>query len=121
MAPHIVGAEIIQLPIPSYGVKSCLSADDRSVLWSIPNFEHALTGIAKNCSRNGMQLSLDIVKQRLVHHSSYMVVYNLIVIEGRCIGPLRIRSQALIEGRRKQNTLQLARKSVASNTVYARP
>ena len=58
MAPHIVGAEVVQFPIPSYGVKSCLSADEGSMLWSIPNFEHALTGIAE---RTGMQLIPDSV------------------------------------------------------------
>ena len=74
MAPHIVGAEIIQNPIPSYGVKSCLGADYGSMLGSIPNLEHALTGIAENSPRTGGQLNLDIVKQRLVYHSPYMIV-----------------------------------------------
>ncbi len=97
MAPHIDGAEIIQNPIPSYGVKSCLGADDGSTLWSIPNLEHALTGIAENSPRTGVQLSLDHVKQRLEYHSPYIVLNILILIDGQCIGPLTIRSQALLK------------------------
>ena len=120
MAPHIVGAEIIQLPIPSYGFKSCLSADDGSMLWPIPNFEHALTGIAENSFRTGMQLSLDTVRQRPIYHSSYMILNNLILLDGRCIDSLTIKPQDLIEDKCEQNMLQLARKSVASNTIYAR-
>ena len=77
MAPHIVGAEVIQFPIPSYGVKSCLGADDGSMLWSIPNLEHALAGIAENRSRTRMQASIDIFEQRPeqpVYHPPYMVL-----------------------------------------------
>lgn len=114
MAPHIVGAEIIQNPIPSYGIKSCLGADDGSMLWSIPNLEHALTGITENSPRTGVQLSLDTVKQRLVYHSPYIILNSLILIDGQCIDSLTIRSQALlkVKGRSRQNTQQLARKSV---------
>ena len=50
MAPHVIDIEIIQLPIPSYGIKSLLGADDGSMLWPIPDFEHALTRIADNRS-----------------------------------------------------------------------
>ena len=48
MTPHVVDAEVIQLPVPSYGVKSCLGADDGGMLWPIPDLEHALTGIAED-------------------------------------------------------------------------
>ena len=65
MAPHVVDAEVIQLPVPSYGVKGRLGADDGSVLWSVPDFEHALTGIAENRVGTRMQLSLDIFEQSL--------------------------------------------------------
>ena len=68
MPPHVVGAEVIELPIPSYGVKSCLGADDGSVLGSVPDLEHALTGIAENrfCySMALVQLSLNVFEQRL--------------------------------------------------------
>lgn len=47
MAPHVVDAEVIQFPIPSYGIKCCLGANYGSTLGSIPDLEHALTGIAK--------------------------------------------------------------------------
>lgn len=67
MAAHLVDAEVIQLPIPSYCVEFCLGTNDGSTLWSIPDLEHSLTGIAENRfrTRMRMQLSLDIFKQGL--------------------------------------------------------
>ena len=60
MSPHVVDAEVIQHPVPSYGIKGRLGADDGSMLWPVPDFEHALTGIAENRVGTRMQLSLDI-------------------------------------------------------------
>ena len=60
MIPHIVGDEVIQYPVPSYGVESRLGADDGSTLWSIPDFEHFLTGIAENRFMTRMQVRLDL-------------------------------------------------------------
>ena len=77
MAPHIIDAEVIQLPIPSHGVKSYLGANDGGMLWSVPDFEHALTGIAENRSRTWIRSSLDILKQRLervIYHFPCMVL-----------------------------------------------
>lgn len=65
MAPHIVGAEVIQLPIPSYGVKSRLGSDDGSMLRSVPDSEHALTGVAEDRTRPRTQWSLDMFHERL--------------------------------------------------------
>ena len=79
MPPHIVDAELIQLPVPSYGVKSCLGADDGGMLWSIPDLEHALTGITEDRFMTWMQLSLDIftqILQYVAYHSPYMVLYE---------------------------------------------
>ena len=79
MPPHVVDAEVIQLPVPSYGVKSCLGADDGGMLWSIPDLEHALTGIAENRFMTGIKLSLDSftqVLQQVVCHSPYLVLYR---------------------------------------------
>ena len=65
MPPHVVDAEVIQLPVPSYGVKRGLRADDGGMLWSVPDLEHALTGIAEDRLMIWMKLSLDIFTQVL--------------------------------------------------------
>ena len=62
MAPHVIDVEIIKLAIPSHGIKSLLGADDGSILGPVPNFEHALTGIAEDRSRTPLR---DMFEQRL--------------------------------------------------------
>lgn len=80
MAPHIVGAKVIQFSIRSYRIKSCLGTDDGSMFWSIPDLEHALTGIAEHRSRTHVQLSLDIFKQLLkgvIYHSLKVLLVGI--------------------------------------------